>query len=73
MSIITLTENDYHEIAPDKTKEHKLDAAVKVDLKYIKEPFAKDINQTFKYLRDLDKRRNLDSNKIFKDLYNHGN
>ena len=35
MSIITLTESDYHEIAPDKTKEHKLDAAIKVDLKYI--------------------------------------
>jgi 8-oxo-dGTP pyrophosphatase MutT (NUDIX family) len=35
MSIITLTENDYHEIAPDKTQEHKLDRAAKIDIKYV--------------------------------------
>jgi len=35
MSILTLTENDYHEIAVDKTQEHRLDMAAKVDIKYI--------------------------------------
>lgn len=35
MSILTLTENDYHEIAVDKSKEHRLDIAAKVDVKYI--------------------------------------
>lgn len=35
MSILTLTENDYHEIAVDKSKEHRLDMAAKVDVKYI--------------------------------------
>ena len=33
-------------------------------------PFDKDINQTFKYLKSLDSKRNLDSSKIFKELYN---
>jgi len=35
MSILTLTELDYQEIAVDKTKEHKLDKAVKIDVKYV--------------------------------------
>lgn len=35
MAILTLTESDYHEIAVDKSKEHKLDKAVKIDVKYI--------------------------------------
>jgi len=35
MCILSLTENDYHEIAVDKSKEHKLDRAVKVDVKYV--------------------------------------
>ena len=34
--ILTLTESDYHEIAVDKTQEHKLDRVVKLDLKYVK-------------------------------------
>ncbi len=35
MAILTLTESDYHEIPVDKTKEHKLDSAAKVDIKYV--------------------------------------
>jgi 8-oxo-dGTP pyrophosphatase MutT (NUDIX family) len=35
MSILTLTENDYHEIAVDKSKEHRLDTAAKIDVKYV--------------------------------------
>jgi 8-oxo-dGTP pyrophosphatase MutT (NUDIX family) len=35
MSILTLTENDYHEVAVDKSQEHRLDVAAKVDVKYI--------------------------------------
>lgn len=35
MAILTLTESDYHEIAVDKTKEHKLDSTAKVDVKYV--------------------------------------
>ena len=35
MSILTLTENDYHEIAVDKSQEHRLDMAAKIDVKYI--------------------------------------
>ena len=35
MSILTLTENDYHEIAVDKSQEHKLDRAAKIDVKFV--------------------------------------
>lgn len=35
MSILTLTENDYHEIAVDKSQENKMDRAAKVDVKYL--------------------------------------
>jgi len=35
MSILTLTEADYYEIAVDKSKEHKLDKAFKINVKYI--------------------------------------
>jgi MoaA/NifB/PqqE/SkfB family radical SAM enzyme len=42
-------------------------------LSYTEQPFDKNINQTFEYLKSLDKKRNLDSTKIFKELYNYGN
>ena len=42
-------------------------------LTHINEPFDKDTKQLFEYLKTLDKRRNLDSTKIFKELYNYGN
>ena len=32
--ILTLTEADYHEVAVDKTQEHKLDRVAKLDLKF---------------------------------------
>lgn len=35
MCILPLTENDYHEVAVDKSQEHKLDKAIKLDIKYI--------------------------------------
>jgi len=35
MAILTLTESDYHEIAVDKSQEHRLDSATKLDVKYI--------------------------------------
>jgi len=42
-------------------------------LDYLKTPFDKDLTQVFDYLQVLDQRRNLDSTKIFKELYNYGN
>ena len=47
-------------------------------LHYIQQPFDKNLNDSFSKLAELDQRRNLDSSKIFKDLYklregnNHG-
>jgi MoaA/NifB/PqqE/SkfB family radical SAM enzyme len=47
-------------------------------LHYIQQPFDKNLNDSFVKLAELDQRRNLDSSKIFKDLYklregnNHG-
>jgi uncharacterized Fe-S cluster-containing radical SAM superfamily protein len=47
-------------------------------LHYIQQPFDKNLNDSFAKLAELDQRRNLDSSKIFKDLYklregnNHG-
>lgn len=38
-------------------------------LKHIDTPFIKNLPNSFKQLEDLDKRRNLDSSKIFNDLY----
>ncbi len=34
MCILTLSENDYHEIAVDKSEEHKSDKVIKLDIKY---------------------------------------
>lgn len=47
-------------------------------LAYIQQPIEKDLDNSFTKLQELDKRRGLDSRKIFKDLYNlkdnnHGN
>lgn len=47
-------------------------------LAYIQQPIEKDLEKSFTKLHELDKRRNLDSRKIFKDLYklkdnNYGN
>jgi len=42
-------------------------------LQYIDQPFDKDTKQLFDFLKQLDTRRNLDSKKIFKELYNYGN
>jgi hypothetical protein len=47
-------------------------------LHYIQQPFKKNLSNSFDQLALLDQRRNLDSSKIFKDLYklregsNHG-
>lgn len=47
-------------------------------LHYIQQPFDKNLNDSFTKLEQLDRRRDLDSSKIFKDLYklkegnNHG-
>jgi MoaA/NifB/PqqE/SkfB family radical SAM enzyme len=40
---------------------------------YMNQPFDRNTNKLFDYLKVLDKRRNLDSTKIFKELYNYGN
>ncbi len=42
-------------------------------LDYINQPIEKNLAESFNQLTLLDKRRGLDSTKIFKDLYNHGN
>jgi len=45
-------------------------------LTHIEQPFEKNLSNTFKELAVLDSRRNLDSSRIFKDLYKenyHGN
>ena len=39
-------------------------------LHYIQQPFEKNLSNSFDQLAKLDQRRNLDSSKIFKDLYN---
>jgi sulfatase maturation enzyme AslB (radical SAM superfamily) len=47
-------------------------------LHYVQQPFDKNLSDSFAKLAELDQRRNLDSSKIFKDLYklregnNHG-
>ena len=47
-------------------------------LHYIQQPFDKNLNDSFDKLSKLDQRRNLDSSKIFTELYklregnNHG-
>lgn len=38
-------------------------------LKYIQQPFDKNLEDSFQQLQSLDQRRGLDSKKIFKDLY----
>jgi 8-oxo-dGTP pyrophosphatase MutT (NUDIX family) len=43
MCILSLTESDYHEVAVDKSKENKLDKAVKIDAKYINNLNASDL------------------------------
>jgi radical SAM protein with 4Fe4S-binding SPASM domain len=48
---------------------YSLYKSLKLMLNYINTPFAKDINKTFNALTGLDNRRNLDSSKIFTDLY----
>ena len=40
---------------------------------YINRPLNGNANKVFDYLKVLDTRRNLDSKKIFKELYNYGN
>jgi MoaA/NifB/PqqE/SkfB family radical SAM enzyme len=41
-------------------------------LEYINQPIEKNLNNSIEQLKLLDARRNLDSTKIFKELYNHG-
>jgi sulfatase maturation enzyme AslB (radical SAM superfamily) len=50
-----------------------LDNGLQNILKYIDMPFKKDLSNSYKKLEELDKRRNLDSKKIFKDLYKDTN
>ena len=42
-------------------------------LEYINQPHTKNLNLTFEQLHMIDKRRGLNSTKIFKELYNYGN
>ena len=42
-------------------------------LRYIQQPFDKDLNNSFKRLQELDQLRNLNSKEIFTDLYKQGN
>jgi hypothetical protein len=57
---------------------HLLEDSYQNMLHYIQQPFDKNLNDSFAKLAELDQRRNLDSSKIFKDLYklregnNHG-
>jgi sulfatase maturation enzyme AslB (radical SAM superfamily) len=57
---------------------HLLEDSYRNMLHYIQQPFDKNLNDSFDKLAELDQRRNLDSSKIFKDLYklregnNHG-
>jgi MoaA/NifB/PqqE/SkfB family radical SAM enzyme len=39
-------------------------------IKHINKPFKKNLEDSFMRIRELDKRRNLDSSKIFNELYN---
>lgn len=57
----------------DEKPGYLLENGYKNMLTHINEPFDKDTKQLFEYLNTLDKRRNLDSTKIFKELYNYGN
>ena len=43
MSIISLTEADYHEIAVDKSKEYKMDKTIKMDVKFISKLHSSDL------------------------------
>ena len=42
-------------------------------LEYINQPIDKNLAESLQQLKLLDQRRGLDSTKIFKELYNHGN
>lgn len=41
-------------------------------LKYINQPVEKNLDKSFEQLKLMDQQRGLDSTKIFKELYNHG-
>ena len=47
-----------------------LEESYKNILNYINEPFEKDLSNSLSQLKVMDQRRNLDSSKVFKDLYN---
>ena len=47
-----------------------LEESYKNILNYINEPFEKDLSNSLSRLKVMDQRRNLDSSKVFKDLYN---
>lgn len=46
-----------------------LEDSYKNMLSYIEQPFEKDLDESFKKIKTMDKRRNIDSSKIFTDLY----
>ena len=47
-----------------------LEEGYKNMLQYLDTPFDKDLTNSFKKLKEMDQRRNVDSSKVFKDLYN---
>ena len=46
-----------------------LEDSYKNMLSYIEQPFEKDLDESFKKIKTMDQRRNIDSSKIFTDLY----
>ena len=47
-----------------------LEEGYKNMLQYLDTPFDKDLTNSFKKLKEMDQRRNVDSSEVFKDLYN---
>jgi len=57
----------------DKQPGYLLEDSYKNLLRYVEQPFEKDLANSISRLRMLDQRRNLDSRKTFRDLYNLAN
>jgi len=79
LNICNLPDNVLQSIKLELTKrinEHPgflLENSYRNMLKYLDTPFEKNLSRSFKELQIMDKRRNLDSSKIFLDLYKIGN
>lgn len=57
----------------DNNPGYLLEDSYKNLLRYVAQPFEKDLANSISQLRVMDQRRNLDSRKTFKDLYNVAN